>query len=373
MNPTDSPNVVIIASSHYAPPWTEGVRNLMRRLAQDLVQRGMQVTIISPQTPNQPAPAEAGITIVQVSALSEWQGTHTWLTMLAHLRLLFATSWAVYRVKPKADVLLVLASASSMLGLRSRLLKLASRRPLVFYITGLSSHKRGSHLGFKADKVLVGSDFLKKWFPGAEVIYPFLSSRVDLPGEVPGTERDAFRVAFLGSFQPGRGVEMLLKAMALVKARTKAPVHLMIGWNGIGTKNYENILKLIDNLDIRSIVSLYGQVDTREFYRQIDVLVIPRTSEKFMSFPVRIVEALSAHTPLIVTRVCGMENLIQGCGLAIEPSDPEGLAEAILKLAGDERLYREMKQNCATALQRFDNRAALDRFYEIIIGLVNHD
>ena len=365
--------VVVISSSSYSPPWNEGVRNLTRRLVQDFSQRNAKVTIITPKANSTQPFDEPAAQLIEVTGLPEWQGSHTWRTALSHLLLLLRTSWIVRRLEPEPDVLLILASLTSVTGLRTKIFKLVSRRPIVLYVTGLSQPRQGYDLGLTVDKALVGSDFLQGWLPTAEVIYPFLPLNVKLTGDYPRKEQTPFNVAFLGSFEPGRGVEFLLQAMALVKEKTDKPVHLTIGWNGICTENYPNINRLIDELGIRSIVTIHGQVDTTHFYRQADVLVIPRLSQEYMSFPIRIVEAMAMQTPLIVTRVCGMESLIDGCGLSVEPGDAEGMAGAILKLLDNPGLQIEFRQNCSVAIKRFDSQASLDRLYEILRSLARHD
>jgi len=366
-------HVAVISSSSYSPPWNEGVRNLTRRLVQDFSQRNTKVTIVTPKANAKQPFDEPSARLVEVTGLPEWQGRHTWFTAFSHLFLLLRTSWVVRRLKPEPDVLLILASVTSVTGLRTKIYKWASRKPVVLYVTGLSRPRQGYNLGLKADKVLVGSDFLKGWFPGAEVIYPFLPLNVKPAGDYTREESVPFNVAFLGSFEPGRGVEFLLQAMARVKEKTEKPVHLTIGWNGICTENYPNINELIDKLGIRSIVTIHGQVDTTHFYRQADVLVIPRLSQEYMSFPVRIVEAMAMQTPLIVTRVCGMENLIDGCGLSVAPGDVKGLAGAILELLDNPEMRTEFRQNCSIAIKRFGSQTSLDRLYEILRSLARHD
>lgn len=368
-NDMQSFHLAVISSSEYTPPWTEGVRNLTRRLAQDFSARGAQITIIAPASGNPQAVTEPGIRVEELNNLPQWQGGHSLKTIPAYLRLLLETAIKARRLRPQPQAVLILASVSSMLGLRTRLIKLFSRRPLVLFITGLSKQRKRYRLGLAADKVLVGGDFLKGWFPEAEVLYPFLPISIDPASKNTGRAPGPFNVAFLGSFEPGRGVEFLLKAMKQVCEQAQAPVRLMIGWNGTCSENYDHIVRMIGDLGLQLITDLYGHVDATWFYRQADVIVIPRLTQEYMSFPVRIVEALSMQTPLIVTRVCGMEQLIAGCGLSVEPGDVDGLAKAILDLVDDPGLTNQFKANCPAALQRFDSQASLDRLYQIVKDL----
>jgi glycosyltransferase involved in cell wall biosynthesis len=165
----------------------------------------------------------------------------------------------------------------------------------------------------------------------------------------------------LGSFEPERGVEYLLQAMATVRERTARPVRLILAWNGGGHRNYESIQQQIDLLGLRPIIDVRGRVDTQMLYPEADVVVIPRAAQERMSFPVRIVEAVHMRTPLIVSRICGMEHLVEGCGLAVEPRNAGALADAILALISDEALHKELSQNCDTVAKRFDAQVSLDK------------
>jgi glycosyltransferase involved in cell wall biosynthesis len=158
--------------------------------------------------------------------------------------------------------------------------------------------------------------------------------------------------------------------MAIVKQRTDKNVKLIIAWNGAGADNRNNIMDLIDTLNIRSMIDLRGQVDTTRVYAESDVVVIPRVSEERMAFPVRLVEALNMQKPVIVSRICGMEKLVEGWGLSVAPGDTEGLAQAILTLADDFSLRKALQENCASAIQKYDSNVSLDQLHAELIGLV---
>ncbi|MCH7865591.1 MAG: glycosyltransferase family 4 protein [Proteobacteria bacterium] len=199
---------------------------------------------------------------------------------------------------------------------------------MAVYVTGLAQPITGYKWGMSADRVLVGSQFIRQWLPDAGVVAPFLPINFSRNGDGPERDANTFKVLFLGSFEPVRGVEYLLQAMSLLSDKTKRRVQLIMAWNGAGAFNYDNIQQLIDRLGIRSMVDLRGEVDTNLVYREADIVVIPRASQEKMAYPLRIPEAIHMHKPLVVSRICGMENHLEGCGLAVEPRDAEALARA---------------------------------------------
>ncbi len=357
--------VAIVSSMPYAPPWTEGVRNLIRKIAHDFIPRGVDVTVIGPETEMAIKYGKAGEQVINVPPAPKGLG------VLGQSRVWLAAAQAVRRLNPEPDVVLLVASLSSVLGLRTTLLKITSRKPLVVYITGLVRHRIGYRWGLRADRILTGNEFLQQWFPGSDVLYPFLPVNVTGNGASFERQDNTFNVLFLGSFQRQRGVEYLLQAMARVKESTKKPVKLIIAWNGGGAYNYENIQQLIDTLGIRPIVDLRGRVNTSLLYQEADIVVIPRASQELMSFPVRIVEALYMRKPVVVTRICGMEKLVEGCGLAVEPRDADVLAQAILNLVHDETLRKELEVNCTRAAKRFDSDVSLNKLLNELRAIAN--
>ena len=102
-----------------------------------------------------------------------------------------------------------------------------------------------------------------------------------------------------------------------------------------------------------------------------DVVVIPRNRPFRMAFPLRIVESLVMRRPLIVTTVCDMHKLIQGCGIAVEPGDPQGLAGAMIELAVNKKLYQECQKNCAIKAVDYDSEVSLGRLRKELIEAID--
>jgi glycosyltransferase involved in cell wall biosynthesis len=86
-----------------------------------------------------------------------------------------------------------------------------------------------------------------------------------------------------------------------------------------------------------------------------------------MAFPVRILESVSFSTPLIVSTMCDMGQLVEDCGLVIDPAVPEDLARAIVKLAEDPVLYEKLSRGCTTALERYDPAVSLATIESVLM------
>ena len=150
---------IVLITPHYGPPWNEGVRNMARCLVAFLQSKGEEVSIISPNLPREP-----GL-------------FHTLLWRISLFRSLEFNFSAARRVKQlNPDAVLVLTSLSSVLGVKSWLLKKVTRKPQILYITGLRRLILGYRVFLNPQKIIVNSDFLKAFFTEAEVIPPFIDS-----------------------------------------------------------------------------------------------------------------------------------------------------------------------------------------------------
>jgi glycosyltransferase involved in cell wall biosynthesis len=348
--------VLITLGNVYEPPWKEGVANLARRLAGYLEAQGDTVQVVG-----WAAMHRAGSAGAQFKATS-WTARWHLLTRVIRQARQFAP-----------DALFLFASCSSGLGFKSWLMRALTGRPLVVYVSGLGYPLWGYRVLLRADKVLVGSPFLQRYFPGAPIIYPFAPVHLKPDAPRPSVEQALLRsprtFLFLGSWEPGRGVEDLLEAMAL--AREKVEVRLILALNGYGRNKPQELAARIEGLGLQQAVEMRGVVDINDVYRETDAVVIPRSRPYRMAFPVRIIEAMLMRRPLIVTEMCDMHKLIDGCGLAARPGDPTSLAQAIVTLATDPELYRRCVDQCAVLARRYDSERSLAKLYREMAGVAN--
>lgn len=117
-------------------------------------------------------------------------------------------------------------------------------------------------------------------------------------------------VLYVGRIEPLKGLDILLKAIALLK--TGADTHLLIvGGSPEKDAELERLNTLADNLNISDIVAFNGSVDQEQlpdYYNAADVFVLPSWYE---SFGLAALEAMSCGTPVVVSRVGGLTTFIE--------------------------------------------------------------
>jgi glycosyltransferase involved in cell wall biosynthesis len=62
-----------------------------------------------------------------------------------------------------------------------------------------------------------------------------------------------------------------------------------------------------------------------------------------------------------------MDELVDGCGLAVPPRDPGALAAAITRLLVDRDLYARLAAGCREKARMWDSRGSLEAFHAAIL------
>lgn len=174
------------------------------------------------------------------------------------------------------------------------------------------------------------------------------------------------RLGFLGRIEAAKGIELLLETLRPLKAS----VNLRIG----GAGNAELVERLkTQYVDDRFVWA--GRVDPREFYREIDVLVVPSIWNE--PFGLVIGEAHSEGIPVIASRRGGMPEIVQDgtTGFLFDPDRPAELADIITRISVDRSLVTAMSAAImaqAPGPAADDWAAAYENLYLEIVGRHAH-
>lgn len=135
------------------------------------------------------------------------------------------------------------------------------------------------------------------------------------------------------------GVEYLLRALPDILKR-QMDVKVLIAGGG-EQKEYRALAK---TLGIEGVVEFLGDIPhsaVPDYLGKLDIFVQPSLSE---SFGVAILEAQAMEIPVVASNVGGIPEVVENgeTGLLVEARDSGALAEAILRLLGDEALCHRM-------------------------------
>jgi glycosyltransferase involved in cell wall biosynthesis len=264
------------------------------------------------------------------------------------------------------DVIHSIQSLSTLTGPRCVALKQAGRSRLVLHVTGIGPHLFGRGSWGAADRVVVGSPYLRRFFPTADIVYPMPGVRDVSPLEAP-TPGSAPTIGFLGAFERERGVETLLAACGILRARGLR-FRLRVAWNGVGGESgRQRVLRAAQASDIE--IDIEGTVDLREFYRDVHVVVIPRVSQMRMSLPLRIVECALLQRPIVVSRILGMDQVVGDIGGSFSAGVPESLADTLAPLLTQPDRWEACRVAAARRRDEFLPEVSLERLEHIYASI----
>jgi glycosyltransferase involved in cell wall biosynthesis len=165
--------------------------------------------------------------------------------------------------------------------------------------------------------------------------------------QIAGLDADTPVVSCVANVRPVKGIDVLVRAAALVHREMPKVRFLVAGaFQGIPAElEYTAALRsLQQSLGVESVIRFLGQIkEVPALLKLSDIFVLPSRSEGLSN---ALLEAMRAGLPCVATSVGGNpEVVVNGVtGFLIPLDSPEALADRILKLLRDPALRRRMGQ-----------------------------
>jgi D-inositol-3-phosphate glycosyltransferase len=171
---------------------------------------------------------------------------------------------------------------------------------------------------------------------------------------------------FVGRLERLKGVEVAIRALALLRDRRHDDVRLLILGEDSheGDESEKERLKAIaSEVAVRDRVDFVGSVAHHElpyFYAAADACVMPSYSE---SFGLVALEAQACGCPVIASGVSGLRSVVRDevSGYLIHQHDPAAYAERIGRLLANGELAQQMGRRGRLLAQRFSWTRTADR------------
>ena len=169
------------------------------------------------------------------------------------------------------------------------------------------------------------------------------------PSPPRGSSKTEWTLGTVALFRPRKGIEVLLRALALLRSRG-LPVRLR-AVGGFETDEYQRrIERLTEELGLTDAVDWTGFTrDVDAELAQMDVFVLPSLFGE--GLPMVVLEAMAAGVPVVATEVEGTPEAIRDGrdGLIAEPDDPQDLANSLQQIVVGEVDWNRLR---ASALAR---------------------
>ena len=176
--------------------------------------------------------------------------------------------------------------------------------------------------------------------------------RMALPGRLPRIAHEAapipdepvkirahpepFTVGTVAVISKRKGSDTFVDAAARLKERVPHIRFEMVGApsDALEERWARRLLQRAESLEIDHT----PHADVAERLRRWDAFVLPSRADPF---PISMLEAMAAGLPVVGTRVDGIAEQLEGCGVTVPVSDPNALADAIASLAQASQPDRE--------------------------------
>jgi len=166
---------------------------------------------------------------------------------------------------------------------------------------------------------------------------------------------DATDIVCLGELRPVKAFDVLIEALALLKASGRRVSATIAGEGPQGA----DLKALTERLDVADLVRFVGYRPAREAFAMGRILVIPSRAE---SLPYVVLEAIAAGLPVIATRVGGIPEIFGPQTKHLIAPDDIGVLVGAIRAALDSpgEVRRVMQQVKARVRQEFSLAAMVD-------------
>lgn len=147
-----------------------------------------------------------------------------------------------------------------------------------------------------------------------------------------------------------KGLDVLLDAYARIRARLAAPPDLVIAGRG----DEALVRRMVSDAGVAG-VTLEAPVDPARARQLLAGAVALMMPSRFEGLPAVPMEAMAAGVPVVATRVGALEEIVEhdATGLLVPPGDPAALAEAALRMLGDDGLRARFSGAARARSERF--------------------
>lgn len=188
-------------------------------------------------------------------------------------------------------------------------------------------------------------------------------------------------ILFTGRIEPLKGIDTMLRAMALIQARRPEVLHnacmAIIGgdpWADDLDEEMARLQQLRTDLDIHDLVTFLGAKDQDllpNYYAAAEMVVMPSHYE---SFGMVALEAMAMGTPVIASEVGGLAYLVKHgvTGYHVPSRDPEALAARIYELLSNHKCRQHLGQQARDYARQYDWANIVNRmmtvYEEVLVG-----
>lgn len=169
---------------------------------------------------------------------------------------------------------------------------------------------------------------------------------------------------FVGALHPRKNLVNLFKAFDDFKKSTRHPHKLLIA----GVKKWwtDEIKTTFESMQYRQDIIFAGRVQMEELVDLMGSAEALTYVSYFEGFGIPILEAFYTETPVITSNVTSMPEVAGDAALLTNPFSTSSIAGAMKKIAGNEKLKKEMTEKGKRRAAHFSWQQTADKFWKSI-------
>lgn len=179
----------------------------------------------------------------------------------------------------------------------------------------------------KIDVTHLAADSIYRVIDKADLKIEFVRKKYNLP--------DNF-ILYVGNLEPRKNVPTLVRAYNTLLKRTGCDYKLVLA--GGRKKGFNEIEHLIKQLHIEDKVLMTGYVELDDIPYLYNLADVFTYVSKFEGFGLPPLEAMQCGTPVIVSNVSSLPEVVGDAGILVDPLNDEEIAAALENLLNDEKL-----------------------------------
>lgn len=173
------------------------------------------------------------------------------------------------------------------------------------------------------------------------VIYNGIDPYIFTPSPKPESTRKRPTVVIVGKVLPIKDILSAIKTASFVKETIPEVQFLLYGSTTADLDYYLKCKELVCSLHLEDCFYFQGLKMTNPFeiYNEADISFLSSISE---GHPYVVIESMSCERPVVATDVGGVSEVIEGCGMIVQPGDIPAMSHAIIELLRDDELRKEL-------------------------------
>lgn len=215
-----------------------------------------------------------------------------------------------------------------------------------------------AHALKKARAIITPSLFTKndmqKHFPDilSEKVHVIYEGIPNLKPEARGQKLEARKpyILYVGVWREHKNLAMLIHAFHVLKKRGLPHSLVIVGEPDM---YYRSLSLLWKNLGLEYAIHTPGFVENeylQHYYKGADCLVLPSLYEGFGLVPL---EALRAGTPVAVSNIPALREILGKSAVFFNPKSKEDMAKQIARILKDKGLRKKLQREAETTLKRY--------------------